>query len=289
MNQKPKRYSFVEPSPLKAAEEFQRKHREEQASGAPPAADAVPPGVPPPGEEPAAGIAPRMPPAPPPVSILPAAGAQPPAGAQPAPGTVPEATSVDWKKGELRLPNWIVFNFLPLLAFDERPVWEELYIWTHGFGENPRVVSQKKLCARLGIDDRRLTRILAKLEAKGYVKNLGGKISGEMHERGTLFDVRLPGVIGAPAPGVSPPAGAVRAAGRAPGAGTPPNMKEERKEEETSVYSIRMIAARLFEAHRHEQTFSHVRLRDLVREVLIGQGTAADEATIEEAIRGMAG
>ncbi len=54
-----------------------------------------------------------------------------------------------------------------------------------------------------------------------------------------------------------------------------------------SVYEIRTIAARLFEAHRNEQTFSHARLRELVRDALIGQGSVVEDSLVDEAIRGM--
>jgi hypothetical protein len=54
-----------------------------------------------------------------------------------------------------------------------------------------------------------------------------------------------------------------------------------------SVYEIRTIAARIFEAHRGEAGFDQSRLRDLVTDALIGQGRLPDAALVEEAIRGM--
>jgi len=271
-------------------ERLEREAREEPATGAPPAADATPTGSAPAGIRPAAANASGMPPALPAAPTQPAARRAPAAGDLQAAGPTPAAAVVEWKRGYLQLPNWLVFNFLPLLRLDERAVWEELYIWTHGFGENPRVVSQKKVCARLGIDEKRLYRIIAKLEAKGFVRNLGGRLSGDMRERGTLFDVRLPELTGAPPAGTAPAAGPAAAAGRAPAAGKAPDMKENLKgnHESTSVYEIRTIAARLFEAHRGESGFDHNRLRELVRDALIGQGRQPDADAIEEAIRGMA-
>jgi hypothetical protein len=54
-----------------------------------------------------------------------------------------------------------------------------------------------------------------------------------------------------------------------------------------NVFEIRTVAARLFEAHRGEPGFNHDRLRQLVREALIGHGRQSDSESIEEAIRGM--
>jgi hypothetical protein len=70
------------------------------------------------------------------------------------------------------------------------------------------------------------------------------------------------------------------------------DMKEkERKGEissESSVYAIRTIAARLYEVHRGEPGYDRDRLRGAVREALIGQGLAASDDQLDEAIRGMA-
>jgi hypothetical protein len=100
--------------------------------------------------------------------------------------------SLEHKEGYLQIPNTIVWSLFPLLKLEERALYQELYMWTHGFGENPRIVSQKKLQARLGIDDKRLGRLLARLEAKGVIKLVDKRFGGGHAERGTLIDVRVP-------------------------------------------------------------------------------------------------
>ncbi len=56
-----------------------------------------------------------------------------------------------------------------------------------------------------------------------------------------------------------------------------------------SVDHVRAIAARLVDEYRSSPGFDYDRLRELVRDALIGQGSVVDEATIDEAIRAMAG
>lgn len=247
-----------------------------------------PQGISPQGPEPPAGIAPPQARAMPGAVPMPAPDSQPrggePQGAEPRGAEPP----VEWKSGYLRLPNWLVFNFFSRLRIDERAVYEELYLWTHGFGENPRAVSQLKVAARLGIDPKQLRRIVRRLEEKGYVVKIESKLDGANSDRGTLFDVRLPDVAGAPAQGTPPQGEEPR--GRTP-RGREPHMKENTKEnhESPSVYEIRTIAARLFEAHRGERGFSQERLRQLVRDALIGQGTQPVDGAIDDAIRGMVG
>jgi hypothetical protein len=53
------------------------------------------------------------------------------------------------------------------------------------------------------------------------------------------------------------------------------------------VYELRTIAARIFEARRGEAGFTHERLREAVRDVVIGENRAVDDALIDEAIKGM--
>lgn len=148
-------------------------------------------------------------------------------------------------------------------------------------------MSQKKVCARLGIDEKRLYRIIAKLEAKGFVRNLGGRLSGDMRERGTLFDVQLPEVTRAPPTGAAPAARPVPAASRAPAAGRPPIMKESSKEEgkPPDKFEIREVAARL---HHRFPSDSHDERVERVLGAFVAQGREVERDEIEAAVAGLA-
>ena len=54
-----------------------------------------------------------------------------------------------------------------------------------------------------------------------------------------------------------------------------------------TIYEIRTIGARLFERHRNEPGFSHIRLGELVADALAAQGRTPDSLLIEQAIKGM--
>ena len=128
---------------------------------------------------------------------------------------------VPYKDGELRIPNWIVYHLYPLLELDERAVYQELYLWTWGFGISERRLSQRKLCQSLRTTDKTLTRILGELAKKGLIEIGEALHTGPRSERGTLFQVHRPDVI--PTPGKSPTIGIP------PTVGEVPNI-EKRKE-----------------------------------------------------------
>jgi hypothetical protein len=187
---------------------------------------------------------------------------------------------VKTKRGFLQLPNTIIFSVYPLLRPDERVVYEELFLFTHGFGQNPGIVSRQKVCARIGFDDKRLRRTIGKLEAKGLVRRLGFETGGAKEGRGTLFDVVVPGTPGAGTPGTRTPGPRPR--------GSEPSMKENMKENmKADVYEIRKIAARLFEIYRDRAGYTHADLERDVRAALDSQGIAYDDVLVAQATRGM--
>jgi len=216
--------------------------------------------------------------------------AKPTVGAAPRVGEAPAVRlAVEAKRGHLRVPNHIIFNLLPQLELAERAVYIELYAWTHGFGEAERRLSIAKLCKSLRIDYKRFIRIVTELTSKGLVEMNKRVIDGPRDDRGTIFRVFEPLVIGtdggAPTPGAAPTVGAK------------PIMKgkSEKHEEKApvalapvpgvlSVYDVRTIAARFRELHHGEADYTKERLKSDVRTALIGEGREPDERLIDDAI-----
>lgn len=214
----------------------------------------------------------------------------PATGESPVTGNSPATIEIDWKDGHLRLPNYIVFNLYPLLTPLERVVYQELYLWTHGFNRDRHAINQRSLAKSLTMDEKTLRKGVEGLERKGLVVRLSAHNRARNEERATWFEVRLPRLRGKPnETGKFPATGEFPVTGESPVTGNSPYFERNLKENiERSVYEIRTMAARLLEVHRSDPDFSHDRLRDLVRDALIGQGATVDDAAIEDAIRGMA-
>jgi hypothetical protein len=115
----------------------------------------------------------------------------------------------------------------------------------------------------------------------GLLEKLGTAYGGE---KGTTYRVIVPGETVAPDATVARRATVAQQDTVAP----PATMKDLEKKHENAVYEIRTIAARLFEAHRSDPGFDQQRLRQLVIDALIGQGTQPNADAVDEAIRGMA-
>lgn len=191
-----------------------------------------------------------------------------------------EQLTVAYKKGHLQLPNTVVFGLWPMLNNSDRLLYEELYIWTIGFNQNPRVISQARIMARLGwTDDRKIRKAMRSLEEKGLVKNRGMVSGGPREERGTVVEVFLPQTTSDSTPREFTP--------RKPTEGGMRNMKEDMKDHETGVFEVRTVAARIFELRRDEPGYTHEDLVRAVRDALAGQGRQASASTIEEATKGM--
>lgn len=197
-----------------------------------------------------------------------------------------------------RLDNQILDEYLPRLDPHEQLVYLRLYRLTVGFsGRTKCVVSHEKLAQKTHLSLSTIKRVCANLEANGVLSSrpiLGGK----RHERGCEFQLLEPTWLTETQVEETrvnrTPAKETRATGTQVGLA---HMKDSEKNPEKApaaaapadVYSIRTVAARLFEAHRFEPGFDHDRLRELVRDALIGQGRQPDAEAIEEAIKGMAG
>jgi hypothetical protein len=176
-----------------------------------------------------------------------------------------------------------------------RYIYIDLVRLTLGHNRETCKISREGLAKRTGFSENGCVKALRELAAAGLVAvESNDNTSPNRHDRGTTYRVYLP------AEAVSPDAplqnaGARRGGAQSAGPQTAPprsaGMKEIPKEthESPSVYEIRTIAARLFEAHRGDLSFDHDRLRELVRDALIGAGKQPDGGAIEEAIRGMAG
>lgn len=235
--------------------------------------------------------------APTPAAELPTAVRKPAVGLRPAAEPSPAAPIVEEKEGYLRIPNTIVFSVFPQLKPVQRIVFEELFLFTHGFGKNPNIVSQKKIVRRCGISEKYAIQVVGELVEKGYVRKLDAIHGGAQSGRGLLLEVWPFNMPDRKAAGHSSAAGRNSAVGRGSAAGRSSDMKEhERKHEKApdanasapSIYEIRTIGARLFERHRSDGGFDHKRLADLVADALAAQGITPNGELIEEAIKGMA-
>lgn len=227
--------------------------------------------------------------------VKPTADSLPTVGAAPA-----VRIAVEPKKGELRIPNHIVFNLLPRLPLAERAVYLELYAWTHGFGQPERRLSIAKLCKSLKIDYKRFMRIVAELAKNGLVEMDERVIGGPRDDRGTVFRVYEPLVLDAI--GKTPRVGGVPTVGRAPtmkskrenhvekapDADAPSGSASEgRQRKALDVYAVRERAARLLEVKRGELGFDLEKLRRAVAEAILASGDQASDETIVEATKGM--
>jgi hypothetical protein len=196
----------------------------------------------------------------------------------------------------LQLDHSVVDDFLPRLQPYEQLVYLRLFRLTVGFGRKTCVVSHAKLAEKTRLSLSTIKRTCGQLEANGYVRSRP-VLGGSHVDRGCEFELLEPTwlfetqVSGTQVRGTRPSGTQVR------GTQVPQSdMKDRKESHETAptaiavanVFEIRTIAARLFEAHRGESGFDHNRLRQLVRDALIGQGRIPEGEAIEDAIRGMA-
>jgi hypothetical protein len=200
---------------------------------------------------------------------------------------------VDDKAGYLEVPHWLSDNLLPQLEPFEQVVYYRLYRLSHGFGRDWCVIGTPALERVTKIKHTALFTTIKKLEERGLIERQGQVVLARRGGQGNRYHVNLPVIVPSTS-GVRATPG-VRRTRDVPG--TPAgDMKEKKEDHEktpdadapASVYEIRTIAARLFEAHRGALGFDHDRLRELVRDAMIGQGRAVDHDAIEDAIRGMA-
>jgi hypothetical protein len=199
---------------------------------------------------------------------------------------------VDDKDGHLEVPHWMSDNLFPQLEPFEQVLYYRLYRLSHGFGRDECLVGTPALERATKIKHTALFTTIKKLEARGLIERLGQVVLGARGGQGNRYRVNLPAIV--PSTSAVPPtrnARRTRDVPRTPGV----PMKERKETHETaaggaapSVYDVRTVAARLLEAHRTDPGFDLARLRALVRDALIGQGVALDEALVEEATRGMA-
>lgn len=176
--------------------------------------------------------------------------------------------------GFLRLPNTILFSIYPRLRPAERVVFEELYLHTHGFGRNPAVVSQKRIAARLAVEEKFVIRHIRALVAKGFVRRLGAEFGAR--DRGTRFDVWP---FGAPETTVKKTAAVDRTA-----AVDVTDMKESIKDEkEMDLYEVRTLVARLVEVRRGDRYSRDALVRD-IETTITATGRRASSETIARAV-----
>ena len=150
---------------------------------------------------------------------------------------------------------------------------------TVGFDRPRCTIGLPRLAERANVSPNTVRASLRRLERRGLVRLVEVESKTANAARGSVFEL-----------GLAPPK--IERAKPARAAAAPaqpaPMISDQKEDQKASVYEIRTIAARLFEAHRYEPGFDHDRLRDLVRDALIGQGRQPDAEAIEEAIRGMA-
>jgi DNA-binding Lrp family transcriptional regulator len=194
-------------------------------------------------------------------------------------------TLTDEHRGATSIPHTVLDGLLPLLHPHEQLVYLRLYRLTAGFRRDTCKVGYPALARACSISRAAAIRAVEKLERRGLVERIGAVSRGANAERGNRYRVRLPEILSR---SEKPSAGEQLSRPKRP-------MKGIEREHETapapaapSVYDVRTVAARLLEAHRTDPGFDLARLRALVRDALICQGVALDEALVEEATRGMA-
>jgi DNA-binding Lrp family transcriptional regulator len=168
------------------------------------------------------------------------------------------------------------------------------YLYTHGFGRNPWVLNLKAIAGELNLSDKTVLRAIASLERDGLVNRIAAKHTGTNVERGTLLQVNLPNVVGAPQ-SVTDPQSVTPSQSVTDPQSDMRNKRHERQERKApvaaapapdvlSVYDVRRIAARFQELHRGEADYTRERLRSDVCTALIGEGREPDDPLVDEAI-----
>jgi hypothetical protein len=160
-------------------------------------------------------------------------------------------------------------------------VYMRLIRLSRGYKRDTCRVGYDRLATSCKLSKRKVQDVISQLLAMGLLEKLGTAYGGE---KGTTYRVIVPGETVAPDATVARRATVAQQDTVAP----PATMKDLEKKHENAVYEIRTIAARLFEAHRSDPGFDQQRLRQLVIDALIGQGTQPNADAVDEAIRGMA-
>ncbi len=205
--------------------------------------------------------------------------------------TIAPLATVIATEGYWEVPHTVTDALWKILDPYQTKVYMRLLRLTRGFRRETCRVGQNTLAESCGISKRKVEYVLPQLEAMGLIERVEVTFGAD---KGTTYRVFVPGETIAQRATVASRTRVAQDATVAHGATM--KINHERKHERAPVavapapdiFEIRTIAARLFEAHRGEAGFDHDRLRELVREALIGQGSGADETVIEEAIRGMA-
>jgi hypothetical protein len=210
-----------------------------------------------------------------PVAREPVEVSQPATGA--AGASMALAATVKPVAGRCYVPNTILDSLSEILDPIDFKVYLRLYRLSYGWKSDTCQVSHAKLAKGCKIGKRTAQETTARLVTAGLVE----QIPTADPRAACVYRVLVPGM--APT-AIAPAATAEDAiAPAAPSKDIPKDMSQS-----PSVYDIRTVAARLLEAHRTDPGFDLARLRALVRDALIGQGVALDEALVEEATRGMA-
>jgi hypothetical protein len=218
--------------------------------------------------------------APAPVAPEPPALSQPAIDAPAAP--VALAATVKPVAGRLYVPNTILDSLSEVLDPIDFKVYLRLFRLAYGWKSETCQVSHAKLASGCKIGKRTAQEATARLITAGLVELLPSVDP----RAASVYRVLVPGMAPAAIAGAATADGAI--AQHAPSKDFSKDMiKTAPAPAALSVYQIREQAARIFEAHRNDVGFDHDRLRELVRAALIGQGSAVDEAVLEEAIRGM--
>jgi DNA-binding Lrp family transcriptional regulator len=184
--------------------------------------------------------------------------------------------------GYWRVDNWIPDVLMPRLdQYEQLVMWRVLRL-TIGFNRPACVVGVARLAEKCRISENSVTRAVRRLESAGYIATRP-VINGPVGARGLEFRL-LPAAY---PPEATPREGPARQAGArqrgAQQAGAPrADMKDSETKSESAVYEVRRIAARLWESRAPGSD-----LRAELRTALRSHGIAWDDATVDEATRGM--
>lgn len=252
---------------------------------APAAPESVAPPVPTVGI-PTMGTVPNGHPHPYPMGTVPTTGTPEPATV-PTTGTVPITGTV---KGYTSVPNTIWDELLRTLPVAEQAVYLRLYRLSRGWQRETCSVGYRGLATATNLGKNTAIRCVEKLIAKGLVV----RVSAGTGDTACVYRVIEPTVptTGTQKKGV--PISGIPTVGTVPTTG--PNKGREKDKENVGTvavapapdkFQIRTRAARIFEAQKGEDGFDHNALVAELRAWARGEGVELDEATIEEATRGM--
>jgi hypothetical protein len=200
--------------------------------------------------------------------------------------TVAPSATVKPVSGYWQMPHTVTDSLWEILDPYQAKVYVRLLRLSRGHRRETCRVGYDRLATGCKLSKRKIQDVVGQLETLGLLERVETSYGQKgAPEKGTLYRVivpgetEMPGATGAPAATVAPRATVARGA----------SMKDKDLNIvlESDVYEIRTIAARLFEAHRTDPGFTHERLREIVRDALIGQGRSPDERALDEAIHGM--